>query len=498
MQPASIQINRRGGRPAVSRAILNRTIFTRNNLHVLRGMASESIDLIYLDPPFNSNRAYAAPTGSKAAGAEFMDVWTLKDVDLAWHGEIADQRPALYKVVDAARIAGGDSMMSYVIYMSVRLMEMHRILKDTGALYLHCDPTAAHYLKLSLDSLFGMKNYRSEITWKRFPAHGLSPRKFGAVSDTILFYSKSPAYTWNPPTRPMSQEMIDRDFDSADKHGRFKKDNVVGMKGSSAKAKEPFRGVRPRPGGGWAPPRRQKLPDWAQKKLDAKYEGMNQLEKMYELDRIGLIYWPSKAGGVPRFKNYLPENPTSPVTSIWDDIPHVQGSEKLGYPTQKPLALLERIIRTSTDESDIILDPFCGCATACSAAERLNRRWIGIDVSKRAYDLVKRRLKSEAGLDKFTKGAGKVIHRTDAPIRKGMRTPDIKDTLYGKQAGNCNGCNVHFQYRNLTVDHIVPTAKGGPDIDENLQLLCGSCNSIKGSRLDMSELRAKLKDMGVT
>ena len=480
------------------RSIVNRTIFTRNNLHVLRGMADDSIDLIYLDPPFNSNRAYAAPTGSKAAGAEFIDVWTLHDVDLAWHGEIADQRPALYKVVDAARTAGGDSMMSYVIYMSVRLMEMHRILKSTGSLYLHCDPTAEHYLKIALDSLFGMKNCRNEITWKRYTAHGLSPRKYGSVSDSILFYTKSSNYTWNQPMRSMSQEAIDRDYTLADDHGRYKPDDMVGMKGSSAKAKEPFKGVRPRAGGGWAPPRRHAFPEWAQKMISPKYESMDQLEKMYELDRVGLIHWPSKKGGMPRCKKYLPENPMTPVSSIWDDISHVQGREKLGYPTQKPLALLERIIKASTNEGDFILDPFCGCATACSAAERLNRKWIGIDISAKAYELVQRRLKNEAGLDKFTKGAGKVIHRTDAPTRKGMRTPDIKDMLYGRQGGNCNGCDTHFQYRNLTIDHIVPIAKGGQDVDDNLQLLCGSCNSMKGSRRDMAELKATLKDLGIT
>ena len=159
--------------------------------------------------------------------------------------------------------------------------------------------------------------------------------------------------------------------------------------------------------------------------------------------------------------------------------------------------VLERIISASSNPNDVVLDPFCGCATACSAAEKLNRKWIGIDVSPKAYELVKERLVREAGLDKFTKGAGEVVHRVDIPSRKGKRTTCYKDVMYGRQEGNCNGCCQHFEYRHLEVDHIIPRDKGGPDIDDNLQLLCGSCNRIKGARLDMAGLKARLKELGL-
>ena len=168
----------------------NRTLWTGDNLDVMRGMNSESVDLIYLDPPFNSNRDYAAPIGSEAAGAAFKDTWTLSDVDEAWHGEIADRQPTLYAIIDAAGLANGKSMKSYLIMMAVRLMEMRRVLKETGSIYLHCDPTASHYIKALMDAIFGAALFKAEINWQRTSAHSDS-RTFGNVSDKILFYSKS-------------------------------------------------------------------------------------------------------------------------------------------------------------------------------------------------------------------------------------------------------------------------------------------------------------------
>lgn len=194
---------------------------------------------------------------------------------------------------------------------------------------------------------------------------------------------------------------------------------------------------------------------------------------------------------------YESDHPGKPLSNIWNDIDAVRGKERLDYPTQKPLALLERIIEASSKHGDWVLDPFCGCATACSAAEKLNRKWIGIDISKKAYDLVRERLGREAGIEKFTKGAGIVINRTSPPIRDGMRTPCVKDMLYGKQAGNCMGCGHHFEYRHMEVDHIIPKSKGGQDVDENLQLLCGHCNKVKGGRLGMDELKVKLREKGI-
>ena len=452
-------------------AVRNRTIFTADNLHVMRGMRSESVDLIYLDPPFNSKHNYAAPIGSRATGAEFKDVWTLDDVDLAWWGEIADTHPGLYKVLETARETAGKSMMSYLIYMAVRMIEMHRVLKPTGSLYLHCDTTASHYLKLVLDAIFGFKSFRNDVTWKRFSSHN-DGKRYGKISDQILFYTKTGAYTWNQGYAPYSEEYVKQNFTEVDAKGRYQHRQLT---------------AESLAGGGY----------------EYEYHGHTRTwkrspESMEKLEREGRVHFPKRKGGIPRYKIYLSEAKGTPLQNIWTDIPHVQGGERIGYPTQKPIALLERIIEASSNEGDVVLDPFCGCATACSAAEKLNRKWIGIDVSPKAYELVKERLAREAGLDKFTKGAGEVIHRVDVPSRKGRRTACYKDVLYGRQEGNCKGCCHHFEYRHLELDHVVPKAKGGPDTDENLQLLCSSCNRIKGPGRDMAGLKARMKEMGLS
>ena len=433
-------------------------------------MNSESVDLVYLDPPFNSKHNYAAPIGSKAAGAEFKDTWTLKDVDVAWWGEIADVNLGLYKVIDMARHAGGKSAMSYLIYMAIRILEMHRVLKKTGSLYLHCDPTMSHYLKMVLDAIFGIQNYRNEITWKRFSSHN-DGKRFGKITDTIFFYSKSNAYTWNKVHVPYSDEYVRKNYRDEDERGRYTHRDLTAQRLAGGGYEYEFHGhcrVWKRP-----------------------------LESMKRLEARGMLHFPSSGKGVPRYKIYLDDALGVPLQNIWTDIPNVGGDERLDYPTQKPLALLERIIRSSSNAGDMVLDPFCGCATACSAAEKLGRKWIGIDISPKAYDLLSIRLKREAGLDKFTKGAGILVHRTDVPTRKGKRSPDIKDSLYGTQRGCCNLCRNWFEYHHLEVDHVIPRAKGGPDDDTNLQLLCGHCNRIKGKRT-MEEAMVRLKELGIT
>ena len=449
--------------------VTNRTIFTQDNLHILRGLESDTIDLIYLDPPFNSKHNYAAPIGSKAAGAAFKDTWTLDDIDMAWWGEIADVYPGLYKLLDAVVLVAGKSMMSYLIYMAVRIIEMRRILKPNGSLYLHCDPTASHYLKLVLDAVFGKSGYNNEIIWKRHTSHN-DGKRFGKISDSIFFYAKTKTRIWNKLYVPYTKDFIKSTFKYKDKRGYFQHQPLTAEGLTGGGYEYEYRGhTRP-----WKYPKRSML------KLESE-------------DRV---YFP-RNNGVPRKKVYLSESSGMPIQNIWTDIPKVSGKESVCYPTQKPLALLERIILSSSLENGVVLDPFCGCATACLAAERCGRRWIGIDISSKAYDLIKRRLKKEAGLDKFTTGAGKVIHRVDIPSYKGVRTPCFRDVLYGKQKGECAGCCHHFEYQHLEMDHIVPRAKGGSDADDNLQLLCSSCNRIKGSTRDMSELKARLKELGL-
>lgn len=447
----------------------NRTMWTGDNLHILRGMNSETIDLIYLDPPFNSKHNYAAPIGSRAAGAAFKDTWTLDDVDVAWWGEIAEVNRPLYEVLDMAKHVGGKSTLSYLIYMAVRIMELHRILKDTGSLYLHCDPTMSHYLKMVLDAIFGTVNFRNEVVWKRTDAHN-DGRRYGKITDSLLFYSQSNSYTWNELYRPYSNEYVEKEYRYRDEYGRYKHADLTAESLS---------------GGGY----------------EYEFHGHHRvwkrsLESMLELERSGRLHIPKKKNGIPRYKIYLDDMPGILLQNVWTDIHKVSGKEKLQYPTQKPLALLERIIQSSSNEGDWILDPFCGCATACSAAERLNRKWVGIDISPKAVELVNARLVSEAGIEKWTKGAGVVVQRTDIPIRKGNRSKNIKHQLFGQQEGRCNLCRHEMDFRHMEIDHVVPTAKGGPNDDTNLQLLCGHCNRVKSDGT-MAEAKVRLIELGI-
>ena len=408
----------------------NRTIFCADNIDVLRGINTETVDLIYLDPPFNKNKIFTSPIGSKAEGASFRDIFRQEDVKKFQLEGLRAHHKSLAAFIASTSKLGNGYNKHYLIYMAVRLVEMHRILKQTGSLYLHCDPTMSHYLKLVLDGIFEEKNFRNEITWKRYRGKRSpkNPHKFPSITDSILFYSKSHAI-FNLPFTPLDPKYVSRTYRYDDKDGR------------------------------------------------GKY-------------RFG--------GRLRNRKYYLNESRGTPSTSLWDDVHELNGTneEKIGYPTQKPIALLERIIQASTNEGDLVLDPFCGCATACIAAEKLNRKWIGIDVSAKAYELVGYRLNREVAKPKeifkkkvfFREGNDAYVQRTDVKADKRPKK-EIKKSLYGDQGGFCKLCDTHFLIQNLEMDHILARSKGGGDNYENLQLLCGRCNRIKGTK-GMAEAQA--------
>ena len=308
----------------------NQTIWTGDNLPIMRGFENNCIDLIYLDPPFNSNRNYAAPIGSEAAGAAFKDTWTLDDVDIAWHDEIGAKSPPLYSVIETAGQVYDKGMKSYLIMMAIRLIEMKRILKETGSIYLHCDPTASHYLKVLMDAVFGKDKFQNEIVW-HYTGGGRSQSYFSRKHDILFWYSQEkPIFNIDPVRVPYKET------------SGYAKGGIVAKSG----------------------------------------------------------------------KHYKPNPKGTPVDDVWDiPIINPMAKERTGYPTQKPLALLERIISASSNKGDIVIDPFCGCATTLIAAEKLGRQWIDIDLSEKAVELVKIRMEKETTLfERFNP-----IHRTDIP-----------------------------------------------------------------------------------
>ncbi|NIZ19329.1 DNA methyltransferase [Entomospira culicis] len=395
-------------------AITN-TLYTNDNLFVLTGLNSELVDLIYLDPPFNSKRIYSAPVGSKAAGSSFKDMWTWQDVNEAYLESLIDKYPALVRFIMQIQQVHSKGMMAYITYMTQRLIEMHRVLKPTGSLYLHCDPTASHYLKVVLDAIFGKENFRNEIVWCYSTATTPYIKQFPRNTDIIYWYSKSKIWTFN-------------------------KDKI----------RVPYKGGAPHGGTKW----------------------LKEGETLEE--------WREQQGNLGKIP-----------FSWWADIYKVGKHESTGYPTQKPLALLNRIILASSNPGDLVLDPFAGCATTCVSAQHLSRKWIGIDIEAQATKIL---------MDRLTEASGEMfkdfVHRTDAPIRTDvvMEAPSlsIKERLYQAQAGRCNGCTTQFDIQHFEIDHIIPRAKGGGDYYENYQLLCGHCNRTKGDR-PMEYLRQKIK-----
>ncbi len=368
-------------------------LYYGDNLSVLReSIKDDSVDLIYLDPPFNSNASYnvlfKAPSGkeSQAQIEAFEDTWHWNiHAEQAFDETIKSGNTDAASLLMAMRSALGENdLMAYLAMMAVRLIELHRVLKPSGSLYLHCDPTASHYLKVLLDSVFEPKGFMNEIIWRRTSAHS-DAKRFASVHDTLLFYSKGNDPIWNTQYEPYTDEYIATHFVHKDADGRvFRRVDL--------------RSPHPRPN------------------LTYDYRASNGItykphangwaitkEKMIELDKAGRLFFPKKTDARLRRKLYLEDSPGVPITDNWTDIKPIfaTAQERLGYPTQKPLALLERVIAASSNKGDVVLDPFCGCGTAVHAAQKLERHWIGIDITHLAIGLIERRLEDAFPAIKF-------------------------------------------------------------------------------------------------
>jgi len=358
-------------------------LYYGDNLEILRKYITEnSIDLVYLDPPFNSKRDYNilfkenGGVESEAQIKAFTDTWHwTQTAENTYHDIVTNGPLKVGQLIGALHDAiGQNDVMAYLVMMATRLIELHRVLKPTGSLYLHCDPTASHYLKLVLDQIFGPANFRNEIIWQRTSAGKPIYRNLPKNNDSIMWYTKTDNYNFQPMLQPLSEEDIATfNLDDNDGRGKYNTQPIINP-GYRPNLRYVYKDLKGRE---WQPPKN----GWR----------FNE-NRMHELEKDNRLFFTKNT---IREKYYLSERITKgkQVSNVWTDIPFVARQEFLGYETQKPLALLERIIKASSNEGDIVLDPFCGCGTALVAAQKLNRRWIGIDITHLAITLMRNRLR---------------------------------------------------------------------------------------------------------
>ena len=501
-----------------------------DNLDVLRSFDSDTVDLIATDPPFNKKRDAFEGELKGGGKAKFKDNWHWVDPDpdkgsrhdpdaienhVDWLDSIEKHHHRVHALITATRDIYGDDMAAFLCWLGVRLLEMRRVLKPTGSIYLHCDPTASHYLKGLMDAVFGKQNFRNEVMWKRATSKKIDARRFGNVHDTILFYSKSDTFIWNTVHLDYDPSYISKMYrhDDGDGRGPYRVSDLTQSGWTSGESGMDWRGISMRERGKhWITPTSKGLGDWIVKNVIPNFREIEgTLARLDALDEHGLIYWPTKKGGMPGVKRYLSSVSGPAQTDVVDDIPPLQASspEKTGYPTQKPLALYERIVRASSNPGDIVLDPFAGCATTAVAAQRLRRRWVAIDIEAEGYNVTKQRMSDERALDQHTIVIGPAI--TDLPARmddgrteadplnpepRKQRPPskidkdrdrklDILIAEFGLQCWGCGftppGDAGQLHGRDFfELDHIKPQAELGTHDILNRAVLCGPCNRRKG------------------
>lgn len=419
----------------------NRTLFHGDNLTFMRAMNSESVDLIATDPPFNKGKDFHATPDSLASGAKFQDRWKWeRDVHEDWVDQIADDYPHVLNVIKGSRSSYGDDMGAFLCFMAVRLIAMRRLLKPTGSIYLHCDPTASHYLKELMDAVFGKRQFRNEIVWY-YRGAGVPRNDFARRHDIILRYAKRSGLHYFDPD-PLRQPYARA---TQERFSHY----IGNVRGKS---------------------------DYGQQTL-----------------------------------NPLGKHPDDVITDIQPIAP--SSNDRIGWPTQKPISLYARIVKASSNESDIVLDPFAGCATTLVAAEKLGRQWIGIDIWEEAANVVRDRLGNEAGLFGDVTFTDRPPERTDdgdtaAPflrVKERVTEPDgprwsrakMYEYLLTQHGPRCQGCDRTFDdHRYLELDHNTPRADGGINHVSNRILLCGPCNRLKSNTYTLSGLRRVNKKRG--
>ena len=461
----------------------NRTLFLEDNLPVLRGLDSDSIDLIATDPPFNKGVGAFRGTTKAGQNVEFKDEWHWNDVQDEWLKQLKDEHPSLFNMILYANSAvgtdeKGSSMGAFICWMSVRVLEMKRLLKDTGCMYLHCDPKASHYLKAMMDAIFGPKNFRNEIVWQYDGPQGPSKGDFATKHDIILRYTKTAQYDANTRALYPIQESELRQKYRQSKDGRWFYDLPKGnyTEESIARLEKEGRIRRTRPG------------------------------------NVRIVYYLHQSSDGTVFREKV-------IPDVWSDIPSLGqsglASEKTGWPTQKPLALYKRMIEASSNPGDIVLDPFAGCATTCVAAEQLERKWIGVDLDNEAGQVIVDRLQREvnesmawgtivnvqnaapARTDDGKPAAPELILEPSSPKQPKLSTKDAKAQLIDEHGSVCFGCGWVPPYvDHLQVDHKQPKDLKGKNVITNLGLLCGPCNLLKGAKYSLAELREIRIDEG--
>ena len=557
---------------------VNRGVYIADNLAFLRALNDECVDLVCIDPPFAKNETFTGdrirppltdteiaierrllaswgvssaqdadakgvnwPYGNARGG--YTDIWSWEaDIHEDWIESLESDYPAIYSLIDATRLAHSDDFAAYICYMAIRLIEIHRILKPDGSLYLHCDHTAGAYLRLLLDAIFGEERFRNEIIWRRTSAHNYS-RWYGNVVDTILFYSDKNINA-DDIRMPLNEEYVRKNYRYEDERGRYRVGDLTGAGISRGESGLAWRGYAPSQSGRhWAAPLDRDYADWIEANIIPGYKSIEGvMARLDALDAAGLIHHP-EGGGAPRLKRYLEANLGQTPGNLWDDINRIgpQARERTGYPTQKPIALAERIIRASTNEGDMVLDCFAGCAYVGVAAERLNRRWVACDFNPRAWTVFKRQFSKPSLVvldceDEITGQAALSLDNTvtvhgpnDLPARttpieesspqafalpeREFKVPasDIPNRVMletllewsGYKAWCCGFANrrpdgsIIETINNFHLDHVDPKSKGGSNQIWNRAPLCPTHNIRKGNqRIHLADYRVQIADAG--